>query len=278
MSKDLIIEHVFSGHATMHGIDLASLVGVVALITAGITAVYMTRVMYLTFWSGDRVPAETKAHVHSVPITMAVPVLLLGCGSILVGFLWFEMARGANGVAAAFPDYLMPIFHPEEYAAMQKALAEGKVLHVEGHVDWVITGAAIALAVVGWIVAAAIWRRGPRGASVAQQPSSDPTGFGASWTWAFDRVYHVLVVLPTRWAALALYWVIEQMLIGGITIAIAEFAAFLGDGYASTQRPRLRTSLAFSIAGAAAVLWIVPLSALLNWLWMSLHRVAQAFY
>jgi NADH-quinone oxidoreductase subunit L len=281
MSKDLIIEHVFGGHATMHGIDVASLVGVVALVTAGITAVYMTRVMYLTFWSADRVPAETREHVQRVPVTMAAPVLILGCGSILVGYLWFEMASTWTR-GCPFPEYLMPIFHPSEFARIEAArlAANGAdVVQVEsGHTDWVMTGAAVALAVIGWVVAAMLWRKGPRGPGVAEQPSSDPTGFGASWTWAFDRVYHALVVLPTRWIALILYWVIEQMLIGGLTYAVAEFAAFLGDGYASVQRPRLRASLALSIAGAAAVLWIAPLSSGLNHVWTGLGRVLRAFY
>jgi NADH-quinone oxidoreductase subunit L len=276
MSKDLIVEHLFDGHAALRSLDLAPIVGVVALFAAGITAVYMTRVMVLTFWSPSRVSDEAKAHVTGTPLTMALPLLILGCGSIAVGFLWFAPLRAQIGTP--FVDYLAPVLHGTAAVAAEPHLAEVVAPEEHGANALLISAAAIAVAVIGLLIAVARWRRGPTGPSVATQPSSDPTGFGASWTWAFDRVYHVLIVLPTRWIGLILYWLVEQALVGGITYLIAEFTAFLGDGYASTQRSRLRTSLVASVAGAAIVLWIAPIAVAVNWLMTHTAGVLRSFY
>jgi NADH-quinone oxidoreductase subunit L len=284
MSKDMILEHLFGGHAHMHGVDLAPIVGVVALLTAGVTAVYMTRVMVLTFWSPSRVSEDAKHHVVGTPLTMAIPLLILGMGSMGAGCLWFEPMR-ALLKGAPFADYLAPVLHPETAAAAGAAATAGlpgEGAQAEGHAGgidtWTLTLAALVIAAIGIAIAVARWRRGPRGPSVEAQPSSDPTGFGASWTWAFDRFYHAFVVLPTRWIGLILYWLVEQALIGGVTYLIAEFTAFLGDGYASVQRSRLRTSLALSVAGAVALLWISPLSSFVNHLFSGLGSVLRTFY
>ncbi|SHQ46510.1 NADH-quinone oxidoreductase, L subunit NuoL [Mycobacteroides abscessus subsp. bolletii] len=79
-SKDKIIEVAF-GHGGAGGF----LLGTAALLGAGITAFYMTRVMLLTFfgkrrWHGD-------VHPHESPPVMTWPMLVLAGGSVAAGFL-----------------------------------------------------------------------------------------------------------------------------------------------------------------------------------------------
>jgi len=70
--------------------------------------------------------------------------------------------------------------------------------------------------------------------------------------------------VAVRWLSLFLYWAVEQLLIGGISYLAAEVSVFLGDGYAATQRPRLRTGLGLSVLGIALVLWIAPVFTVVN--------------
>ena len=79
-TKDKIIEVAFDK-------DGASgyVLGITALIGAGITAFYMTRLMIMTFFGEKRWDADV--HPHESPLTMTVPMMLLGVGSAIGGFL-----------------------------------------------------------------------------------------------------------------------------------------------------------------------------------------------
>ncbi|BBY98248.1 NADH-quinone oxidoreductase subunit L [Mycolicibacterium fallax] len=77
-SKDAIIETAFAVGG-LRGL----LLGGAALIGAGITAFYMTRVMLLTFFGRPR--WAPQAHPHESPRVMTVPMLLLAVGSVGAG-------------------------------------------------------------------------------------------------------------------------------------------------------------------------------------------------
>jgi NADH-quinone oxidoreductase subunit L len=78
-SKDEILWQVFS-----NGPALVYIVGVV---TAGMTAFYMWRLMALTFYGESRVDAHAAAHVHESPRVMTIPLVVLAAGSVLAGWI-----------------------------------------------------------------------------------------------------------------------------------------------------------------------------------------------
>jgi len=73
-SKDHIIEAAF---------DAQPALGVLALIGAGITAFYMTRLMMMTFFGTER--WQKGVHPHESPAVMWVPLVLLAIGSLIGG-------------------------------------------------------------------------------------------------------------------------------------------------------------------------------------------------
>jgi len=77
-TKDPIIE----GDFTEHGV-WGWVLGILALIGAGITAFYMTRMMLMT-WYGKR-RWEEKAHPHESPPVMTWPMIVLAVGSVGAG-------------------------------------------------------------------------------------------------------------------------------------------------------------------------------------------------
>jgi NADH-quinone oxidoreductase subunit L len=77
-TKDPIIEGDFTEHGTVGWI-----LGICALIGAGITAFYMTRMMLMT-WYGKR-RWEEKAHPHESPPVMTWPMIVLAIGSVGAG-------------------------------------------------------------------------------------------------------------------------------------------------------------------------------------------------
>jgi NADH-quinone oxidoreductase subunit L len=93
-SKDKIIEAAFQDNV---------LVGIGAVLGAGITAFYMTRVMILTFF-GERRWRE-NVHPHEAPPVMTVPLVLLAVGSTFGGVMlldgwiqgWLKPVVGGEG-------------------------------------------------------------------------------------------------------------------------------------------------------------------------------------
>ena len=91
-SKDHIIEAAF---------ERSAVIGLLALLGAGITAFYMTRVMLLTFFGQKR--WQPGVHPHESPLVMTVPLLLLGAASVVGGLLlnnwisgWLDPAVGGE--------------------------------------------------------------------------------------------------------------------------------------------------------------------------------------
>ena len=97
-TKDKIIEAAFDKGGTS-----GALLGTAALLGAGLTAFYMTRIFIMTFHGKKRWRPEF--HPHESPRTMTVPMIILAVGSIFAGGLlvlgaslqnWLEPALGKS--------------------------------------------------------------------------------------------------------------------------------------------------------------------------------------
>ncbi|MEZ5094131.1 NADH-quinone oxidoreductase subunit L [Nocardioides sp.] len=93
-SKDKIIEAAF-GHNVW--------VGLAALIGAGITAFYMTRVVLMTFFTKPR--WEEGVHPHESPLVMTVPLMVLGALSLVGGLLMFSWIGDWLGPVVGTPGH-----------------------------------------------------------------------------------------------------------------------------------------------------------------------------
>jgi NADH-quinone oxidoreductase subunit L len=79
-SKDKIIEAALD-----KGGASGDILGVVAILGAGLTAFYMTRLMAMTFFGNKRWPKDV--HPHESPKIMVIPMAVLAAGSLVLGFL-----------------------------------------------------------------------------------------------------------------------------------------------------------------------------------------------
>ncbi|MDI3385838.1 NADH-quinone oxidoreductase subunit L [Streptomyces sp. B-S-A8] len=86
-SKDKIIEAAFAYDDGIRG----WIFGGVALLGAGITAFYMTRVMIMTFFGEKRWQPDAdgnEPHPHESPKSMTIPMIVLAFGSVFAGGLF----------------------------------------------------------------------------------------------------------------------------------------------------------------------------------------------
>src|SRR4030066_1979253 len=100
-SKDEILWKSFSSG---HGHVGLWLVGTAA---AGITAFYMFRLVFLTFFGPSRMAPEVEKHVHESPYSMTVPLMLLAVLSVAGGWIGIPEALGGHN---DFEAWLSPVF------------------------------------------------------------------------------------------------------------------------------------------------------------------------
>jgi NADH-quinone oxidoreductase subunit L len=97
-SKDEILSNVFSS-----GLP----VWIVAVAVSMMTAFYMFRLLYLTFFGNFRGSENQKTHLHESPAVMAIPLMILAFLSFFGGFLNIPEIMGGTGV---LKDFLAPVF------------------------------------------------------------------------------------------------------------------------------------------------------------------------
>ena len=102
-SKDEILGHTFARAAT---VDRYLLLWIVGLVTAGLTAFYMFRLLFLAFFGLSRVSPEVEHHIHESPKTMTVPLMILAALSIVGG--WFALPT-LWGEESSFEKFLEPV-------------------------------------------------------------------------------------------------------------------------------------------------------------------------
>jgi NADH-quinone oxidoreductase subunit L len=100
-SKDEILWRAFSSN---QGHILLWLIGAAV---AGMTAFYMFRLLFMTFYGQSRVDHHTEHHIHESPPSMTIPLIVLAVGAILSGYVGFPAWLGGSN---AFEKFLDPVF------------------------------------------------------------------------------------------------------------------------------------------------------------------------
>lgn len=156
----------------------------VGFITAAMTAFYMWRLMFLTFYGEPRMDEHTKHHIHESPKVMTVPLMVLACGSIAAGWIGMPKLFGENGFFQGFEHWLAPVFEHGH------AAAEAAEEHGSHSAEWLLMALSVAVAVGGISVARYIYLR--------MKESERPTG-GRLYPvllnkWYVDELYDLLFV------------------------------------------------------------------------------------
>jgi NADH-quinone oxidoreductase subunit L len=123
-SKDAIIEAALGAGGAGGWI-----MGATALLGAGITAFYMTRVMLMTFFGEKRWAQD--AHPHEAPALMTWPMILLAVGSVFSG--------GLLGWGGTLQHWLEPVTTFQESSPVAPS--------------WVISAVAVGVVAVGFLIA-----------------------------------------------------------------------------------------------------------------------------
>jgi NADH-quinone oxidoreductase subunit L len=115
-SKDEILWQAWRSEAVAY-----RLLWYIGFATALMTAFYMFRLMYLTFYSPSRMSHEVEHHVHESPKSMTVPLVVLAIFSVSAGWLGWPHSIGGSDRFAKFLD---PVFAKEATVFREEAPAQ----------------------------------------------------------------------------------------------------------------------------------------------------------
>jgi NADH-quinone oxidoreductase subunit L len=128
----------------------------IGYLTALMTAFYMFRLIYLTFYSKPRMSHEVEHHIHESPTSMTMPLVVLAVCAIFAGFLGWPHSLGGSD---RFAHYLNPVFARaeapvlvEEGKAAQLAAGEKEEEHTSP-VEYLLMILSVGAAGLGWFMA-----------------------------------------------------------------------------------------------------------------------------
>ncbi|HEV2351428.1 MAG TPA: NADH-quinone oxidoreductase subunit L [Terriglobia bacterium] len=149
-------------------------------ITAGMTAFYMFRLLFMTFFGASRVDHEVEHHIHESPWTMLGPLTVLGVLSVVGGYL--------NWPVESFGKFLEPVFDNPSVAHTE--------LYSRG-TELGLMGLSIAIALAGIGVAYAIYvKRAVTAERLATAPGTAETILLNKYY--VDELYDALFVNRTK--------------------------------------------------------------------------------
>jgi NADH-quinone oxidoreductase subunit L len=200
-SKDEILLAAYTSHVPGHFWLWA-----IDLLTAGITAFYMWRVFFRTFYGESRADHHTQQHIHEPDWTVRAPLLVLAVLSLIAGFfglpqIWGDMLGiPDSNWLAGFLHTVLP--HPEHTASHELELT--------------LAALAVGAAVVGTLLAAWMYVWSP-GVPAAIRSAAAPLHRLVENKYYVDEIYDALIVRPLVFVSdKVLYRVVDAGIIDGV--------------------------------------------------------------
>ena len=231
-SKDAILNAAFSA-----GSGVGYYGWVLGSVTAGMTAFYTFRMIFLAFHGPSRLNREVAHHVHESPLDMLVPLGLLSVGAVFAGVLLHAPFVGDR--ASAFWNGALVLSHQSDRATRLVSIVPS-VLAIGG------------VLVAGWFYLAA------PGMPVRLAVSFAPLHRFLLNAWYFDALYDRIFVRPFRALAGGFWRVGDRGIIDAASNGLARVAVG-----GSVQVMRLQTGSIAVYALTMLIGLVVLLSTLL---------------
>jgi NADH-quinone oxidoreductase subunit L len=225
-AKDQILE--------LANVTARPVIWILGTIGALVSALYIGRLVFLTFFGRPR--SEQAEHAHESPAVMTLPLVILAIGAAGVGFVLNSTAEGR------IAHFLEPVV--------------GAVPHGEGLAVWVLSTIGATVAVVGLFLAWLVYASG----------KVDPTAFGDRLEplprtllhgWYVDEAYARVLVAPGKAAARIVAFVVDAKWIDGLVNGVGGGVGKLAQAGRLLQTGFVRSyALAFLLGAVALLAWV----------------------
>ena len=201
--------------------------GVLALVTAGLTAYYMFRLFFIAF--GWEWLAHDDRHLHEAPPVQTVPIIILATGAVVGGYI-------------PIASFLSPVFGPAGEVGIGAFLS--------------LAALSVLAALIGFSLAYLLHARRPD-LAVAWRTRLGPIHTLVEHKYYIDELYDWVFVRPALAFARFLNGVIETRVIDGAVNGLANFTVVEAREFRLIQTGRLRSYALWTLGGAIGVVVIV---------------------
>jgi len=215
----------------------------VGFLTAGLTAFYMFRMIYLTFHGESRVDSHTAEHVHESPFSMTIPLMILAALAVTGGFF------GVPHVFHVIPNGMENYF--------QGFFAEIPSGHGTVSTEWTLMAFSVAFALLAWFFASRLYHSGFDLAS----------GLRSKWEslyqlslnkWYVDELYNTLIIQPGRLFSTHVLWrLFDQNVIDRAVNTTADVTRMVGNSIRPLQNGLTQNYALIFTLGTFLILWFV---------------------
>lgn len=253
-SKDEILWQAYS---SPHGHFLLWLIGAVA---AGMTAFYMFRLVFMTFFNDNRASQEVQRHIHESPKSMTIPLMILAFLSVVGGYLGVPHALGGSN---RFHQFLEPVMGLGSGKLLQKA-AHGGLGHAEegAHAaaqhpslvaEYLLMGLSVAIALLGIYLAYVMYVK------KRDLPKKLAEQFALLYRtllnkWYVDELYGLVFIRPFH-AVSNFFWKgIDVVVIDGFVNGVARIVGWGSAGLRYIQTGQVQSYAVSVILGTVVLL------------------------
>jgi NADH-quinone oxidoreductase subunit L len=201
----------------------------IGLLSAFLTAVYMTRMMLYTFHGPTRTGTQEEQHLHEAPWIMTAPLIVLGVLSVIGG--WLNVPEVVSDLVALGPRELIGRWLEPVVGTATSRVGAGEV-SASVTVEELLVVAAVVVAAAGIVFA---WARLKPARLVPKREWVPEEGFErvVAEKYFVDEGFDRAIVTPTYVVSRNVLWkLIDNGLIDGVLVngsaAVARGFGWLG--------------------------------------------------
>lgn len=229
-SKDHVLWKAFSST------EGSAALWVIGLVTAFLTALYMTRLFSLVFLGEYNPDDKSTKRPHESPAVMIIPLIILAILSAVGGFIglphlsWMER-------------WLEPIMPVE-------SMRQG----VEDNIEWILMAASIFVALLGILIGLKLFARREKKAE-----SESNVVFGGIHKilqnkWYIDEIYDAVIVRPLIGLSKSLWHGIDDAVIDRFILGVGRFSEYTGQTIRVLQNGLVQFYTAMILMGLVLML------------------------
>jgi NADH-quinone oxidoreductase subunit L len=204
-SKDELLAQVY---------EHSKLMWAFGLLTSFMTAFYMFRLLFLTFFGTFRGTAEQRHHLHESPFSMTLPLIILAILSTIGGFMGLPAVFSENHLLSNFLSPVLGFSRMAVPAAFEAA-------HLDHNTEYMLMGISVAVAVVA-IVLAYLTYVAKKAVPAEESAALSPLHKLVYHKYYIDEIYDALIVRPVMWLSTGLYRFVEKGLIDPIVNGLGK--------------------------------------------------------
>ena len=204
-----------------------------------LTAFYMFRLVFLTFYTNFRGTHEQEHHLHESPATITFPLIALAVLSAIGGFMGMPPVLSEHHWLA---DFLAPVF---------VASAHAPVAEMSHSMEWLLIGIAAAAAVVS--ICFAYMRFISKGTLPAEEGKLSGFGELVYQKYRIDELYNTIIVKPLLMVSEWGYSVVDKLIVDGVVVWAGRISILSGKQLRLIQSGNIGFYLLMMVLGIIAI-------------------------